>query len=392
MDNGRFPQSAFTGLPSPDAHGVLPGDLVRAVQWISTHLNEPLRIAQLAAVAGVPARTLETHFQQYLGTTPLGWLRHTRLAYARQQFITSNGKASVTEVATASGFSQLGRFSGHYRDAFGELPSQTRRRAIRSMQDSDEIDDDAVFLTWRAVAAAYQVAPKGCSEALEDLARAQELAPHYGLPKALEAWCIGQSTVHNFNAPAGSREKSIRLAQEAQELAPNDALTLSLCSSALTLARRLDEADALIERAAAIDPWSAMVWVRRGWISAYCGDSEAAIRELGFTLRLMPFEPIKHLIMIGIGCAHFGAGRYDRAARWAREGVSAHPGSFWADRIVVAAAAQYGARDEARRTAKSLMRKDPDLTVSMARDAWPFTPEFAGRLAEGLESAGVPRS
>lgn len=393
MSVARLSQSLFSGPPLfPDTHGVLPGDLVRALQWLAAHLNEPVRVAALAEAAGVPERTLENHFQQYLGTTPLGWLRRMRLAYARERFISSNGKASVTEVATASGFTQLGRFSGHYRNAFGELPSQTRRRAARKKVAIEPVDDEATFLTWRAIAFAYQVAPQGCSAALEDLARAQDIAPHYGLPKALEAWCIGQSAVHDFDAPAGSRERMIRLAREAERLAPNDALTLSLCSSALTLAHRLDEADALIERAVAIEPWSPMAWLRRGWISAYSGDHEAAIRELSFTFRLMPFEPIKHLAMIGIGAAHFGAGRYDRAARWTREGVKANPGSFWADRIAVAAAAQYGARDEARRSAKALLRKHPDLTVAMARRAWPFTPDFAGRLAEGLEIAGVPRA
>ena len=36
------------------------------------------------------------------------------------------GKSSVTDVAMKWGFSHLGRFSGYYRDTFGELPSQTK--------------------------------------------------------------------------------------------------------------------------------------------------------------------------------------------------------------------------------------------------------------------------
>src|SRR3954469_21565606 len=200
MDSGRLSQIDLGGLPGAgDARGPLPGDLVRALRWIDAHLSEPVRIETLAAAAGVPARTLEAHFRQYLGTTPLGWLRQVRLAYARQQFLNSNGAASVTHVVRLSGFGQLGRFSGQYRNVFGELPSQTRKRAAQFGQgNAEEIDDDAIFLTWRAVGSAYQVAPQGCIAALEDLARAQELAPHYGLAKALEAWCIGQSTVHNF--------------------------------------------------------------------------------------------------------------------------------------------------------------------------------------------------
>jgi hypothetical protein len=30
----------------------------------------------------------------------------------------------------------------------------------------------------------------------------------------------------------------------------------------------------------------------------------------------MPFESLRHLVFIGIGCARFNAGRYESAARW----------------------------------------------------------------------------
>jgi len=51
-----------------------------------------------------------------------------------------------------------------------------------------------------------------------------------------------------------------------------------------------------------------------------------------------------------------------------------------------------GSRSEARRMARQLMRKDPDLTAAEARQAWPFTPMFMSRLGDGLEIAGIPRS
>ena len=42
-------------------------------------------------------------------------------------------------------------------------------------------------------------------------------------------------------------------------------------------------------------------------MSAYFGDNDAAIRKLTTALHLMPFEPMRHLGFIGMGCAHFGA-------------------------------------------------------------------------------------
>ena len=97
-------------------------------------------------------------------------------------------------------------------------------------------------------------------------------------------------------------------------------------------------------------------------------------RELSTALHLMPFEPLRHISFIGIGCAHFAAGRYDRAIRWVVSGIQASlRESFWAQRVAVAAAAMTGAHSEARRMARQLMCKDPNLTVAEARQAWPFT-------------------
>jgi hypothetical protein len=76
---------------------------------------------------------------------------------------------------------------------------------------------------------------------------------------------------------------------------------------------------------------------------------------------------------------------------WIRDGTEAVPESFWAERVLVAAVAHTGARDEARRHARRLLRKDGDLTVAVAREAWPFRASFMERLCDGLAVAGVPK-
>ena len=73
----------------------------------------------------------------------------------------------------------------------------------------------------------------------------------------------------------------------------------------------------------------------------------------------LPFEPLRHLTFIGMGCGHFAADRLERAAVWARSGLEANS----AARIVVAAGVHADAGAEARRTARWLLRKDPDLTM-----------------------------
>jgi AraC-like DNA-binding protein len=389
------PISTAHGEPTEvqDTSSALPADLVRALGWLRGHLSEPIQLELLAQVGGVRPRTLETHFKMFLGTTPLGWVRRIRLARARQELLHAGSQTTVTDIALASGFSQLGRFAGQYSKAFGELPSTTIQRIRNeSTNGADPNTDEALRLTMNALPLAFAVAPKQCNVALEELGRPQELAPTYGLPKAIAAWCWGQRAAHRFSStPDVDRERAYRLAEEAYDLAPHDALTLTLSSGALVLLHRLEEADRRLERALALEPWLAYAWIRRGWMSAYFGDSEGAIRELRTALHLMPFEPLRHISFIGMGCAHFAAERYDRAALWVRSGVEASPQSFWAERIAIAAAALTGARGEARRMGRALMRKDPDLTISEAQRAWPFTSAFMSHLADGLEIAGLPR-
>ena len=381
-------------MVEPEAPGVLPAGLRHALRWLDSRLDEPILLDQLAAAASMRPRTLEAQFRLYLGTTPLGWVRHRRLARARQQLLTAGDAVSVTGVAVANGFSQLGRFAAQYRDQFGELPSQTLKAARgNSPGQADQATDDALRLSWRALGSAFMVGPESCNSALADVEHAQALAPRHALPKAIAAWCWSQRAAHNFSGASHlDSAHAVRLADEATRLAPNDALVLSLCSGALTLTRRLTEADRLIERSLAVDLCSPWGWVRRGWLSAYLGDDNAALRELHSTLRLMPFEPLRHLAFIGIGCVHFNAGRYGPAARWIEDGIAGGPESFWAERILIAAAAHTGARSEARRHARRLLRKDAGLTVAVAHRAWPFRPAFMQRLADGLALAGVPRA
>jgi tetratricopeptide (TPR) repeat protein len=326
--------------------------------------------------------------------TPLGWLRQARLRHARRELERGSTDATVTRIALGSGFNQLGRFATEYRALFGEAPSATLRRSRFSPQGGEEpIDDEAFRLTWQAIPYVFAIAPRECSQAIATLEAARQLAPTYGLPVALSAWCLGQRAAHGFDAaPHRDREQALQLVVRAQALAWNDALALTLASGALTLAHRLADADRLLERALALDPWLPYAWIRRGWASVYMGAPDAGFRELRVALQLAPVGPMRQIAFIGIGCAHFACERYERAARWVQDGTEGFPGAIWADRITASAAVHAGARAEARRIARRLMRKDPDLTVEQASKAWPFPPAFMARLGEGLAAAGVPRS
>jgi AraC-like DNA-binding protein len=60
------------------------------------------------------------------------YVKRLRLEKARRLLIAADTKQSVTAVAFACGFLNLGHFARDYRNQYGELPSQTLlRRTIR---------------------------------------------------------------------------------------------------------------------------------------------------------------------------------------------------------------------------------------------------------------------
>jgi AraC-like DNA-binding protein len=120
-----LPHSYSARLPAGDAP--LAPRYIRAVEdYIDAHLADPIGLDDLLAVSGSSARTLQTSFLRYRGTTPMRFLRDRRLDHARTEILRRPG-VRVTDIAIECGFSHLGRFARQYGVRFGEAPSHTRR-------------------------------------------------------------------------------------------------------------------------------------------------------------------------------------------------------------------------------------------------------------------------
>ena len=107
---------------------LLPRDVRQALALLHANSAGEHTIAALAAACRVAPRTLQKHFQQFVGRSPLEVLRDIRLDLVRAELLRARADTSITELATRSGFAHFGRFAGYYRDRFGESPSATRRR------------------------------------------------------------------------------------------------------------------------------------------------------------------------------------------------------------------------------------------------------------------------
>ena len=107
---------------------------VRAVEeFIREHADQPISLGDLAAIAGVSARSLQYTFRRYRGCCPIGFLRRVRFERVHNELLQADDHTSVTSAALHWGFSHLSRFAGEYRARFHESPSATLRRSRRPL-------------------------------------------------------------------------------------------------------------------------------------------------------------------------------------------------------------------------------------------------------------------
>jgi len=119
--------------PEPDHHRHDRVPVMRRFeQVLKENPDHPLYISEICAAIGVADRTLRLHCMDYLRMSPQRylWLRRMNLA-RRALALADPARTTVTEIATAQGFWELGRFALSYRRLFGESPSTTLRSSPR---------------------------------------------------------------------------------------------------------------------------------------------------------------------------------------------------------------------------------------------------------------------
>jgi AraC-like DNA-binding protein len=107
---------------------VVPYYVKRAREYIHSHADQKLGLAEIAAAAGCGYRGLQKGFMDAFGTTPMGYLRIVRLKRVRAILKTAPYGKTVAEIAKQWGFTHMGRFAQDYQREFGELPSETIRK------------------------------------------------------------------------------------------------------------------------------------------------------------------------------------------------------------------------------------------------------------------------
>lgn len=115
-------------VPVPRSGGTtdsLPVAIREAIRLFETHVEDPLRIPDVAAAVGLSGRHFERTFKRETGQSPLRYYHHLRLMKARQRVLYSND--SLREIAASVGYMTSSPMIRHYTEFFGVSPRDERR-------------------------------------------------------------------------------------------------------------------------------------------------------------------------------------------------------------------------------------------------------------------------
>lgn len=107
----------------------------KAVAWIKENYAKPLRVEELAEIAGMGVSTLHHHFRALTAMSPLQYQKQIRLQEARARMSLQGLDAG--SAAFEVGYESASQFTREYKRLFGQTPM----RDTRSIRSTDAVRD-----------------------------------------------------------------------------------------------------------------------------------------------------------------------------------------------------------------------------------------------------------
>jgi len=214
------------------------------------------------------------------------------------------------------------------------------------------------------------IATLNYAEAVALLRQALAIDPSYGPPAALIGWCQliqrlqGWGTVSDDDIGAG-----IRLAHQALEAGRDDPDTMVVAACTLFYGGgETALAEAVLDRALALNPTAAPGWMVRGFVhAAGRNQPEPAIEALERALRLSPFDPPGFVNATWLAQAHLAARSFEKVIEWADRALPDQPRFIAAVRVKIIALAYLCRLDEAHAELGRMLALYPGLTIATFR-------------------------
>lgn len=248
--------------------------------------------------------------------------------------------------------------------------------------------------TLRAIDLLHRSSQEDMEQARIMLEAAIAADPAYAAPHAwLARWHVlrvGQGWSTDLKK---DEAKANRHAEDAIDRDSTDSLALSVHGLvAAYLDKDLETAIARYDRALAINPSAASVWVWRSSALAWLGRGKEAVERSQRAIELSPFDPHRYYFNSIAGTAHAVDEQYEQAIEFCQRALRENRMFISAHRVLTISLALAGRLEEAKRSGEEVMKLEPNLTVSGWRSRYPGNAsEHTVRFCEALAMAGVPR-
>jgi AraC-like DNA-binding protein len=117
----------------------------KAIAWVRANYAKPLRIEDLAKIAGMGVSTLHHHFRTLTAMSPLQYQKQFRLHAARERMLIDNLDAA--SAAFEVGYESATQFNREYSRFFGQPP----KRDIRTLRSPGALPLESVSNQYSAV-------------------------------------------------------------------------------------------------------------------------------------------------------------------------------------------------------------------------------------------------
>lgn len=265
------------------------------------------------------------------------------------------------------------------------LAAEATRAEKRPIEDLDAWDFVA-----RAVSHFWKLNASESETAIKILRQAVESHPTYAPAHSMMAFVLLVSAHMGWiAAEGGNRALAMRLAHRAADLDDSDPWAHMALGYLAFTNRETGEALHHFQTALDLNPNFAAGYGYVGLALQHDGQSDQAIGYFNQAIRMSPRDPLNAFFLGGIAGAHYFAGRYTDAVKWARQAVQSRH-SIWAGhRMLCASLAQAGQIEEAKLVLAQLRQLQPNLSIRWVRQSIPWTAGPMEKVLEGLCKAGL---
>jgi adenylate cyclase len=270
-------------------------------------------------------------------------------------------------------------------------PQVRERELMRAMRKHPQ-NLTAYDLVLQAIDLLYRMDYDSFSKARGLLEQAISHDPNYALAHSCVAlWYVFRIGEIGSPDPDGDVIAGAKYAADAIERGGDDAFALAVYGHVLSfLHHDFHKAKAVLERAIAAGPSSAMAWTMASATSGFLDDGPAAVRQGEQGVRLSPLDARSFWHEGLLAQAHYVNGDYEQALEWVRSAVSRNELIRFNQRLLIVTLNAMGRREEADQAARRFLQIQPQFRLSSYARRCPFRGAALETWLGHLRSAGLP--